>query len=418
MASPLRRGVAGDAYLEEWTAMHEGLGFTPTKISEMKEIAQRFSRAVTADIRTSAGIALQENNLMVVPQYYWMPVSADDINTSPKPEATVNTEAKAVAEGDLDAAEPAVPWNETPDTAVSRFADQRIAVVTPSDGQSPMIYEKKLDGEWRAPIEFTVQTDTPLVFGQRRSIKGKSRLCLITRSEQFCREAREDNWSRQSMLSPKNHQLGDVVMALPHRPHVWIATSSRGGLLRSIDAGQNWRLAESTGQYIRFGYFGPKADRLICAHSQTTQTVNGIDCSTDDGRTWRPYLRANAPITLKTFEDELILAVGPSHLRLVRLIDRGSVQDALLFVGQERRLSKTGRWFLDKLEEPLKKTNDILLVSRSVQPIAEGDTQPENRSLRLQAVGSQIFERWRFKNPSDRRWNYAIVTPLLPKESR
>ena len=36
--------VAGDAYLEEWTAMHEGLGFTLTKISEMKEIAQRFRR--------------------------------------------------------------------------------------------------------------------------------------------------------------------------------------------------------------------------------------------------------------------------------------------------------------------------------------------------------------------------------------
>ena len=35
-------------------------------------------------------------------------------------------------------------------------------------------------------------------------------------------------------------------------------------------------------------------------------------------------------ITLKTFEDELILAVGSRHLRLVRLLDRGSVQDALL----------------------------------------------------------------------------------------
>ena len=79
--------------------MHEGLGFTPTKISEMKEIAQRFSRAVTADIRMSANIALQENNFMVVPQYYWMPVSADEINTSPKPEATASTEAKTVAEG-------------------------------------------------------------------------------------------------------------------------------------------------------------------------------------------------------------------------------------------------------------------------------------------------------------------------------
>ena len=82
------------------------------------------------------------------------------------------------------------------------------------------------------------------------------------------------------------------------------------------------------------------------------------------------------------------------------------------FVGQERRLSKTGRWFLDKLEEPLKKTNDILLVSRSVQPIAEGDTQAENRVVKTTGWEPNPDERWRFKNPSDRRMELCDCDPL------
>jgi len=326
---------------------------------------------------------------------------------------TVTTDQRTVQEA---AQGPDVPWQRTQSTEVQVLSDGLVTIVRDAKSSSREVFVRDTKTGWFAPLMLEYDQPEAIIFAQRLTRKGQETVCLMTAKTQWCAALTDAVWETQEVRVPKDHAFNGEVIALRHRPRVLLVASTRGGFLRSIDGGRSWRKTQSKGSYGPLGYFGPKVDRLVCAHTAISKTLNGIDCSNDDGRTWQSFLRSRKPVRFESIEGELVVFVDDQALRLVRLLDRGTVKDALLFVGKERRLSKTGKWFVDRLEAPLRTTGDELLVSRTIRPIAEGEEAKANQSLRLQPIGNQLVERWRFKIPSNRIWNYAIVGRLMPAE--
>ena len=115
---------------------------------------------------------------------------------------------------------------------------------------------------------------------------------------------------------------------------------------------------------------------------------------------------------MHTGSSELVVGVGQQRFRLVRLIDRGSIQEALLFVGSERRLSKTGRDFLAALRGSLNGSRDRLITSSPADEKSETKRDETNQSLQLTLPTNTPVERWRFDLPADATWEYAVVSGI------
>ena len=217
------------------------------------------------------------------------------------------------------------------------------------------------------------------------------------------------------MLLPKAHQVTVQIHALSHRPQVFLVGSSAGGVLRSIDAGRSWQTTQSGGSYDQFVAVGAGKIGMVCARTQLSASLNGIDCSDDDGMTWVSFLRSTARPDLHIDGGELTVKVGTQTLRLVRRLDYGSAKDELMFVDSPRRLSQMGEGIIDRLKRAVHAAGDWLLVSKSA---SDETTNTENLSLGLQPVGAKKWEEWRLDSVAPRLWKYAVIGALTPNESR
>lgn len=406
--SPLRRGVTTSAQDQTWSRMHRALGFESTDVDTMKSIGARLSKAARVDVTLKRKQVFKPTDLRVVPQYYWLPET-----TAVAHDATDKTSAKS-PETEAPGSATSVPWVQKPNTSVQRFKGNwgEVSVVQQGSAAFKAVFLKPGAGDWLPLGTIALSGSDVIRFAQISSEGAAPQLCVLSDLVQSCVSTRGGTWKQVPITVPKGHRFGRFITSLKRRPLMLLASSDSGGLLRSIDGGRTWRLRAQKGVFSSVVSLGYAHRPLLCAHAQFLGGLNGVDCSWDDGLTWTPYFRSREPVQMHTGTSELVVGVGQQRFRLVRLIDRGSVQEALLFVGSERKLSKTGRDFLAALRGSLNDSRDWLITSSPADEKSETKRDETNQSLQLRLPTNTPVERWRFDLPAEATWEYAVVSGI------
>ena len=316
--------------------------------------------------------------------------------------------------------------SEAPSNHTTSPAENRLVV---SDANVAFRFEKNDDSKlpevfvsWRKMPERSLGVVPMNLIGKSMdldlSFDWYSRMiCLHQHAnyERWCRRLIHEKWRNVSVDPPQKSGKHRPVI-LPWRRAVWLILDEKGSLHRSVDGGREWQLQDTASPLS--GLFAVQLHNhsMICAFGSDQKAGDAdayhLMCSKDDGRQWQVFLRSPTPMTHVDTREGLVIVSGQNRLVYSEILEEGRLPEALFFVGDSHRPTRTARWFLKNINA-VKKDGEFLTMTRSLDP-----KDPENptRSLALVPIGGSVSTTFNIENGKSKlpKWHYFRGKPVKP----